>query len=47
LLTDKFDVQTEGALRTRPARDTWQFEVLVEDKGLGEDVDTGLGIIGD
>jgi len=45
LLTDKFDVQTEGALRTRPARDTWQFEVLVEDKGLGEDLDTGLGVL--
>ena len=47
LLTDKFNVQTEGALKTRPARDTWQFEVLVEDEGVGEGLDTGLGIIGD
>ncbi|EGQ44228.1 MAG: hypothetical protein J07AB43_02870 [Candidatus Nanosalina sp. J07AB43] len=32
ILVDDFDVQTEEVLKTRPARDTWQFEVLVQDE---------------
>lgn len=32
ILVDDFDMQTEEVLKTRPARDTWQFEVLVEDE---------------
>lgn len=32
ILVDDFDMKTEEVLKTRPARDTWQFEVLVEDE---------------
>ena len=46
LITDKFNIENEGAVKTRPARDTWQYEVLVEDKGLGEGTSRGLGLIG-
>jgi len=38
LITDKFDMEQEAVLKERPARDTWQFKVLVDDEGMGEDL---------
>lgn len=43
LVTDRFDYGDEGVLRKRPARDTWQFEIIVED--VDEESSRGLGIL--
>jgi hypothetical protein len=32
ILVDDFDMKAEEVVKTRPMRDTWQFEVLVEDQ---------------
>lgn len=45
LLTDKFNVQTEDVLKERPARDTWQYEVVVEDANPGDSMERGLGLL--
>ena len=45
LITDRFDVEEEDALKERPVRDTWQYKIVVDEKGLGEEMDRGFGLI--
>jgi hypothetical protein len=42
LATDRFGYGSEDVMKKRPARDTWQFEIIVKEGGADDDL--GLNI---